>query len=102
MSEPIAAVSNLAALDAAGTVDAGAAPASGGVDFAQWFNRELAAVDGQLKASEQGLRSLAAGDAVSLHEVMMRAEEARLSFQLVVQLRNHVLEAYQEIMRMQA
>jgi flagellar hook-basal body complex protein FliE len=48
------------------------------------------------------LRSLAAGDAVSLHEVMMRAEEARLSFQLVVQLRNHVLEAYQEIMRMQA
>jgi flagellar hook-basal body complex protein FliE len=32
---------------------------------------------------------------------MMRLEEAKLAFQLAVQVRSRLLEAYQEIMRMQ-
>lgn len=71
-------------------------------DFGQWLTAELSSVNDKLVASEQGLRELAAGGPVSLHEVMLRAEEARLSFQLMVQVRNRVLEAYQDVMRMQA
>ena len=51
--------------------------------------------------AEQGVRQLAAGNAASLHDVMIRMEEARMSFQLAVQFRSRVLEAYQEVMRMQ-
>jgi flagellar hook-basal body complex protein FliE len=40
------------------------------------------------------------GETQNLHEVMIRLEEARHSFQLLVQVRNRLLEAYQEVMRM--
>ena len=73
-----------------------------GPSFETWMSHEVASVNQQMVSAEQGLQQLASGAPVSLHEVMMRAEEARLSFQLVIQMRNKVLEAYQDIMRMQA
>jgi flagellar hook-basal body complex protein FliE len=44
---------------------------------------------------------LAAGDTDNLHQVMIALEEAKLSFQLMVQVRNKLLESYQDILRMQ-
>jgi flagellar hook-basal body complex protein FliE len=44
---------------------------------------------------------LAAGEPVELHEVLLANEQASLAFQLAVQVRNKVVEAYQEVMRMQ-
>ena len=44
---------------------------------------------------------VAAGEPVALHTVMIHLEETRLAFQTLVQVRNKVLEAYQELMRMQ-
>ena len=43
----------------------------------------------------------AAGEVASLHEVMIHMEETKLSFQLLAQVRNRLLDAYQEVMRMQ-
>lgn len=37
----------------------------------------------------------------SLHETLIAMEKATLSFQTIVQIRNKVVDAYQEIMRMQ-
>ena len=76
-----------------------AAPVTG--QFAEWFTREIGEVNGKLVQAEQGLQQLAAGDTSSLHDVMIRIEEARLSFQLAIQFRTRVLEAYQDVMRMQ-
>lgn len=42
-----------------------------------------------------------AGGQTELHDVMIATEQANLGFQLTLQLRNKVVEAYQEIMRMQ-
>lgn len=61
----------------------------------------LESVNGQLISSEVDLQRLATGEAQNLHQVMIRLEESRLSFQLLMQVRNRVLEAYQEVMRMQ-
>lgn len=101
MSDPITAIQSVqagAALEAAAPMQT----ASGsGTDFATWMSREVRAVNTDLRAAEKGLQELAAGGGVSIHEVMMRTEEARLSFHLLVQVRNRVLEAYQEVMRMQ-
>ena len=43
---------------------------------------------------------LANGKDTNIHETMLAASQAELSFNLMVQTRNKVLEAYQEIMRM--
>lgn len=41
------------------------------------------------------------GDDVELHDVMITAQKASISLQVAVEVRNKVIEAYQEIMRMQ-
>jgi len=42
-----------------------------------------------------------AGDSTELHRVMIAAEEAGTAFDLLVEMRNRLVEAYQDLMRMQ-
>jgi len=74
-------------------------PPSGGFDgmlgqFVESVNKK------QLDAS-RAVNGLLSGQDVPLHRVMIASEEASVSFQLMVEVRNKVLEAYQELMRMQ-
>lgn len=77
------------------------APASAGPSFAQRIGEGLQEVNGQLLTAQADLQRLAAGDLDNLHDVMIRLEESRISLQLMLQVRNRVLEAYQDVMRMQ-
>lgn len=80
----------------------GAGPqAAGGVDFGQMVSDGISQVNQQLAASQVDLQRLATGDVQNLHQVMMNLEETRLSFQLLMQVRNRMLEAYQDVMKMQ-
>jgi len=54
----------------------------------------------QLKA-DKAVADLATGRADNIHEVMLSMEEADISMRMLVQMRNKVVEAYQEIIRMQ-
>ena len=47
------------------------------------------------------MTQLATGETQDLHRVMIAVEEVNLALQLTLQIRNKMLEAYQEIMRMQ-
>ena len=49
----------------------------------------------------EAVQGLLAGQGVSLHQAMLAMEEASVSFQLMVEVRNKLLESYQEMMRMQ-
>lgn len=69
--------------------------------FGQWFTQHLEKVNGHLEVADRQLQAVATGEAQNLHQVMISLEEARLSFQLLAQVRNRVLEAYQDVMRMQ-
>lgn len=51
--------------------------------------------------SNQAIHELETGKAESLHEVMLKVEEADLSLRMLVQMRNRAVSAYEEIMRMQ-
>ena len=52
-------------------------------------------------AANQSVNGLLSGQNVSLHQAMISMEEASVSFQLMVEVRNKLLESYQELMRMQ-
>jgi flagellar hook-basal body complex protein FliE len=91
----------LAPLDAPEWETAPAAAPGAGAAFGQMVSDGLSQVNGQLAASEVDLQRLATGDVQNLHQVMMRLEESRLSFQLLMQVRNRLLEAYQDVMKMQ-
>ena len=69
--------------------------------FGDWFAQQVGTVNHSIVASEGDMRRLAAGEVQNLHEVMIRMEEAKLSFQLLAQVRNRMLDAYQEVMRTQ-
>lgn len=69
--------------------------------FANWLTQKMDAVNTQIQHSEMQVRQLVAGEEDNLHQIMMSLEKAKLEFELVLQVRNRLLESYQEIMRMQ-
>ena len=70
-------------------------------NFGEWMAGKVLAADHATRGAEGAVRDLALGRAENLHNVMLELEKARLSVEVVVQVRNRLLEAYQEIMRMQ-
>jgi flagellar hook-basal body complex protein FliE len=44
---------------------------------------------------------LARGENVELHEVMIASQKASITLAATMEIRNKVIEAYQEVMRMQ-
>lgn len=68
--------------------------------FGQMVGDGLDGINRQLTAGQVDLQRLAVGDAQNLHQIMINLEESRLSFQLMMQVRSRLLEAYQDIMKM--
>lgn len=62
---------------------------------------QIGTTDQRIHAAGESVRQLAAGEIEDLHGVMLDLEKAKLSMSLVVQVRNRLLESYQEVMRMQ-
>jgi flagellar hook-basal body complex protein FliE len=81
---------------AGGAAEAGAA---GGAAFSRELGDAIAAVDRfQLEADQQA--DLVAHGAGNLHEVSMALEKADVAMRLATKVRNKVVDAYNEIMRM--
>ncbi|TDP61400.1 flagellar hook-basal body complex protein FliE [Roseateles toxinivorans] len=72
-----------------------------GTGFTELVTAGLQAVNADWMRAQQGLGDLAQGGIGNLHEVMIRLEESRTSFQLFLQVRNRLVESYQDLMRMQ-
>lgn len=69
--------------------------------FSDQLLTEIASVNNKLVSAEVALQDLTAGKSSNIHHVMLAMEDAKLSFQLLVQIRNKALEGYQDILRMQ-
>ncbi|GGY28827.1 flagellar hook-basal body complex protein FliE [Paludibacterium paludis] len=65
------------------------------------FERVLETVENTERGVGEALADVATGRVGNLHQVMLSLEQSRLRFELFLQVRNRVLEAYQDIMRMQ-
>lgn len=78
------------------------APAKGVMEsFAAVLSNALQDTNEAYKSADEKAVAMVAGEKVDLHQVMIGLESANLSFGLAVQVRNKLLEAYQEVIRMQ-
>ncbi len=71
------------------------------IDFSSVMKNYLSDVNELQVVSDKSTEDLILGETENVHEVMIKAEEARLALELTVQVRNKVIEAYQELIRMQ-
>jgi len=78
------------------------APAPGGVDFAQALRSAIDQVSQAQAQAHQMAEDFTAGqNSVNLQDVMVNMQKASLSFQQMVQVRNKLVTAYNEVMNMQ-
>jgi len=69
--------------------------------FGSVLGRLVSEVNDKQAVAGEAVKGLINGQGVSLHQAMISMEEASVSFQLMVEVRNKLLESYQELMRMQ-
>lgn len=89
----------VATLDAGG--DALRSNRAEGAGFGAWFEHELRASSNLMLQADQELQNLVVGDTDNLHHVMLTLEKARTSFEIMLQVRNRLLDGVQEVLRMQ-
>ena len=84
-----------------GTQAAQGTQAVQGVGFGDLLNQFVGEVNDKQIASGQAVNDLLAGKDIPLHQAMIAMQEAGVAFQLMVEVRNKLLEGYKELMRMQ-
>jgi flagellar hook-basal body complex protein FliE len=79
----------------------GSAPAAGGADFVASLDSALKAVSQNQRASSELQRQFTLENpAVSLEETMIAMNKSTISFQAAVQVRNRLVQAYEQVMNM--
>lgn len=66
-------------------------------NFSELMGKYINSVDQKHKVAENAVETFATGGNIDVHSVMIASEQANLSMQLTMQLRNKILQAYQEI-----
>src|SRR5947209_4834919 len=74
--------------------------AAPGADFGSMLKDAIGSLDSLGAKADDSTLNLATGQPVDLHEVMLNTEQASLGFQVALQVRNKLVDAYSEIMRM--
>lgn len=77
---------------------AGAAPAEG---FGRMLDGLVASVDAKQAEAQMLTKKVLLGDSDQLHQSVIAMQEAGVSFSLMVEVRNKLIDSYQELMRMQ-
>jgi flagellar hook-basal body complex protein FliE len=72
-----------------------------GESFGNMLGRLVEEVNAKQSAATDAVSALQSGQNVSLHQAVIAMEEANVSFQLMSEVRNKLLDSYQELMRMQ-
>jgi flagellar hook-basal body complex protein FliE len=69
--------------------------------FGELLADKLESTNGRINEAEIAIHKMAQGQDIELHEAIIAMQRAKMELTLVVEVRNKVLEAYQEVMRMQ-
>ncbi|MEW6594811.1 MAG: flagellar hook-basal body complex protein FliE [Thermodesulfobacteriota bacterium] len=76
-------------------------PATAAEGFGQVLSQAVDAVNTRMQEADALARGLASGQHANIHETMIAAEQAGISFRLMTRVQQKALDAYLEIMRMQ-
>jgi flagellar hook-basal body complex protein FliE len=69
--------------------------------FGETLTQAVKDVNSLQSEASSAVQRMVSGEETDLHNVMIAAEKAKTSFELLMEIRNKTIEAYREIMRMQ-
>jgi flagellar hook-basal body complex protein FliE len=72
-----------------------------GGGFLETLSKTMDEVNEEQLSADQAIKDVVAGKSKNIHETMLQIQKAELSLKTMMQVRNKILEAYKEIMRMQ-
>ena len=72
----------------------------GGAKFSELVSDLISSVNDAQKDAAAAQQAFVAGEPIELHQVMIKAEEAGISTELLLQIRNRLVDGFKEIMRM--
>jgi flagellar hook-basal body complex protein FliE len=70
--------------------------------FKETLKTFLTDVNSMQNHADSSIEKMVAGEITDVHQVMLAVEEANLAFNLMMEIRTKMVDAYQELMRMQA
>lgn len=73
----------------------------GNSGFGEILKDAISTVNELQQKSDQEIQKLMTGESQDVHTTVIAMQKADLSFQMMMQVRNKIVQAYQEIMRMQ-
>jgi flagellar hook-basal body complex protein FliE len=75
--------------------------AASGSSFSDILSSAIGEVEGARASANQSVEKFLSGDGEDLHSTILSSQRADLEFQMFMQVRNKVVSAYQEIMKLQ-
>jgi flagellar hook-basal body complex protein FliE len=107
MNVPVQSIGSVSGLY--GSAAAGAASGGGissvnesGMSFKDTLAQALGEVQGLQDGASDAVEAFLRGDPVELHDVMAAVEEAGLALEMLVEVRNRVVDAYRTVVNMQS
>jgi flagellar hook-basal body complex protein FliE len=99
---PVAAPGQVGGVGGAGAVGGVAGtPEASGTSFLDSLGDALGQLNTQLNTADASMASFAAGGSADLHTVMLELQQASIGLKTGIAVRDKLLEAYQELMRLQ-
>lgn len=104
--EDITVKSNLEALlgpqvGQANSKELSAGKTGDGKNFAETLAESINSVNNIQKDADKAIENLVSGKTDNIHETMIAVNKADIAFRMTMQVKNKIVEAYQEVMRMQ-
>lgn len=77
-------------------------PEAGKGSFKDMLSGLVSQVDGLQKDADASIRGLMAGEDVRIHDVTIKMQEAGVAFDLMMEIRTKLMDAYQQIVKIQS
>ena len=97
-TNPINPVGPIRESEAQGKIFA-AQPSKEAPSFKETLNSFMQDVNGLQQKADESIQKMASGEINDVHQVMSSVEEANVAFNMMMEIRNKMMDAYQEVMR---